>query len=274
MDLARDYGLTTSALQPHPGGFRTDAWVVDRRWFVKLWPAGEKPTGLETLSELAALGLPVIEPVRTVRGELSAMADDRAYAVFPYVEGRTATWDDWRVAARALRQVRDVPPRVDLPAGNLDEPHIWELGRNLDHPWIVDRRDEVAAAIERVRDVIAGLKPVREVVCHTDFHGLNLLLDDEGEVLAILDREDAVIGPREHDVWVAAEGPQVVEFLEEYGVRDLDLGHLEYALLARGLRDMSARVLQEVDRPGVDTWGFDRIRRVDRMLEVFRAYCG
>ena len=63
-------------------------------------------------------------------------------------------------------------------------------------------------------------------------------------------------------------------FLDEYGAHDLDADHLEFALLARGLRDLSARVVNEVDRPGVDTWGFDRITRVDSNLETFRPYCG
>src|SRR5262249_36518210 len=93
------------------------------------------------------------------------------------------------------------------------------------------------------------------------------------EVAAILDWEYAVIGPREYDVWIAAEGQHLTAFLDEYGAHDLDLDHLEYALLSRALRDLAARVLSGVDRPGVDTWGFDRIARLDRDLQGFRAYC-
>jgi hypothetical protein len=275
VDLERDYGLTVSSLEPHPGGFATEGWVADKRWFVKRWKDGERPVGLEQLDQLRALGLPVVEPLRTLRGELSAMNGSQAYAVFPYVEGRNATFGDWRVAAQAMRQVHEAPLRVNLPPANTDEPAIEDLGRALDHPWIADRADEVAAAIARldgVRARVAG-KEVRAVVCHTDFHGLNLLLDDAGEVAAILDWENAVIGPREYDVWVAADGAQLVEFLDEYGADDLDLDHVEFALLARGLRDLSARVLNTIDRPGVETWGFDRIRRVDSNLEVYRRYC-
>ncbi|MEV0793729.1 phosphotransferase [Kribbella sp. NPDC050459] len=273
MDLERDYGLTVTELVPHAGGFATDGWVADRRWFVKAWKPGEPAVGLERLEQLRALGLPVVEPLRTSQGELFAMSGDRAYAVFPYVEGRTADWGDWRVAARALRQVHEAPARVTLPAADVTEPHIRDLMGYLQHPWIADRADEVAAAIARLDDVRARLEPVRNVVCHTDFHGLNVLIDDQGEVAAILDWENAVIGPREYDVWVAADGDHLVEFLDEYGADDLDPDHLEFALLARGLRDLSARVVHEVDRPGVDTWGFDRIARVDSMLEVFRGYC-
>ncbi|MGW7681234.1 phosphotransferase enzyme family protein [Kribbella sp. NPDC054772] len=273
MDLQRDYGLNVAELAPHPGGFATDGWVADGRWFVKRWKAGERPVGLEQLAELRALGLPVIEPVRTLRGELSATTGARAYAVFPYVDGRTATWADWCVAARALRQVHDVPLTLELPEADTSEPWIEVLGRNLRHPWIADRAGEVAAAIVRLDGVRERLGPVRKVLCHTDFHGLNLLLDERGEVAAILDWENAVIGPREYDVWVAAEGDQLEKFLDEYGADDLALDHIEFALLARGLRDMAARVLNDVDRPGVDTWGFDRIRRIDTNLTVFQRYC-
>ena len=90
MDLERDYGLTVTELVPHAGGFATDGWVADRQWFVKAWQPGEPAVGLERLAQLRALGLPVVEPLRTSLGELFAMSDDRAYAVFPYVEGRTA----------------------------------------------------------------------------------------------------------------------------------------------------------------------------------------
>jgi hypothetical protein len=54
-------------------------------------------------------------------------------------------------------------------------------------------------------------------------------------------------------------------YLNAYG-HDVDLvrAHLEYALLPRALRDATARVATERHRQGVDTWGFDRWRRLDR----------
>ncbi|GAA3080623.1 Ser/Thr protein kinase RdoA (MazF antagonist) [Kribbella aluminosa] len=197
MDLERDYGLTVAELAPHSGGFATEGWVADGRWFVKRWKPDEQPLGLEQLGELHALGLPVVEPLRTVRGELSGMSGSQAYAVFPYIEGRTATWGDWSAVARALRQVHEAPLQMTLPPADVREPHIRNLERYLQHPWIVDRAEVVRTAIARLDDVRARLKPVREVLCHTDFHGLNVLIDGRGEVAAILDWESAVIGPRE-----------------------------------------------------------------------------
>ncbi|GAA1110497.1 hypothetical protein GCM10009630_04440 [Kribbella jejuensis] len=274
MDLQRDYGLSVSELVPHDGGFATEGWVADRRWFVKRWKDGSEPSGLIQLAELNALRLPVVEPLRTVRGELSALSGSRAYAVFPYVQGRTATWDDWRVVARALREVHEAPLSVSLPPADVSEPHIRNLAQYLEHPWIADRADVVRTAMARLDDVRSRLEPVRHVVCHTDFHGLNVLIGPDGEVAAILDWENAVIGPREYDLWVAADGEPLMEFLDAYGADDLDADYLEFALLARGLRDLSARVMNEVDRPGVETWGFERIDAVDRKLEIFKRYCG
>jgi aminoglycoside phosphotransferase (APT) family kinase protein len=111
------------------------------------------------------------------------------------------------------------------------------------------------------------------VLCHRDFGGSNLIIAG-GEVTAVLDWEQAVHGPREHDLWIAAEGSDGSAFLAEYGALDLDLDHLEYALLARALRDLAARVLSETDRPGVDTWGFRRIAKLDADLAMFRPFCG
>ena len=68
-------------------------------------------------------------------------------------------------------------------------------------------------------------------------------------------------------------GDQGERFLAEYGARDLNLDHIEYALLARALRDMAARVLSGTDRPGVYTWGFRRIAKLDRDLAMFRPFC-
>jgi Phosphotransferase enzyme family len=109
-------------------------------------------------------------------------------------------------------------------------------------------------------------------VCHRDFAGDNLLLA-HGHLVAILDWEQTVAAPREHDLWTAAELPDGESFLTEYGARDLDLDHIEYALLSRALRDMAARVLTDTDEPGVDRWGFRRLVRLTRDLTLFRPFC-
>lgn len=272
-DLARDYGLRATVLRPHPGGFESDCLVADGTWFVKVWRGSETPARLGLLGELRAAGLPVPAPIPARTGELHAWWNGRPYAVFDFVDGRPGRDDDWHLTVRALKRVHELGG-IDLPPGSMDEPEIWLLRDMLDHPWIKDRSREVAENIVRLEAAIerSGTKAVPRVVCHRDFLGQNLLIGN-GQVEAILDWEQAVIGPREHDLWMAAESSHGELLLAEYGARDLDSDHLEYALLARALGDMAARVLTETDQPGVQTWGFDRIARLERDLAMFRPFC-
>lgn len=255
------FGVDVGELRRHGEGWESLGWT-DGTWFVKVWRASP-PANLHVLEQL---DLPVPAPRRTLDGELSAPSSVGAIGLFPFVPGRAATGDDWVLIARWLRRVHD-HPLVDLPPVEIDEPCIEDLRARLDHPWIADRRDEVARQMDRLEAVVdrARSTDVPNVVCHRDFGGWNMLVDD-GEVVAILDWDWACIGPREHDLWIAFEEGDAVAFLREYGAADLDLTHLEYAWLARAVRDLTARVVAEQDREGVDTWGFDRWRRLDDLL--------
>jgi spectinomycin phosphotransferase len=272
-DLERDYGLSVSTLREHPGGFESVCFVADGAWFVKVWKHGREPVRLDLLAELRERGLPVPAPLPTTGGKLFAVAGDDSYAVFKYVAGRMAGDGDWAAVADALRLVH-ATAGVDLPGTTMDEPDVWRFGQQLDHPWVRDRRRELSEHLDRLRAVIAEAKAadVEHVLCHQDFGGFNLLVRG-GDVVAIVDWEQAVLGPREHDLWIAAEQGHGHQLLRRYGAYDLDLNHLEYALLARALRDMAARVTTETDRPGVDTWGFRRLQRLERDLDLFRPFC-
>lgn len=250
-----------SAFEPLAGGFVPRCWT-DGRQVLKVWDDG-LPASLAVLDEL---DLPVAKPVAT------ATLAGWGVAVFPFVRGRPASGADAPALARTMRLVHD-HPLVDLPRLAIDETWCIETMRGLlDHPWIRDRRGEVEAQLARLEGVIALARatPRPDVICHTDFGGHNAIVDEEtGEIVAILDWDYARLAPREHDLWAAFEEPDPLAYLEAYGLDvDLDPTHLEYALLARGLRDATARVATECDREGVDTWGFDRWRRLDRNLAL------
>lgn len=273
-DLARDYGLDIGEVHPRAGGWNSDCLVADGKWFVKIWSRGELLERLELLGELSAAGLPVPAAIPASTGKLYSWWRGRPYAVFPFVTGRPADDDrDWRLTAQAMKQIHHLDG-IDLPRSTMDEPHVWWLRDHLDHPWLADRRQVVADNLARLERAIARAraKTVPHVVCHRDLHGLNLLIDDD-RVAAVLDWEVAALAPREHDLWIAASGTHGKEFLTEYGAHDLDLDHLEYALLARALRDLSARVATETDHSGIDTWGFRRIAKLDNDLAMFRPFC-
>lgn len=231
---------------------------------LKVWDEG-LPGSLSVLSEL---DLPVVAP------EATAVIAGWGVAVFPFVRGRHATGADAPALARTMRLMHD-HPLVDLPRLQIEESWCLETMRELlDHPWIGNRRAEVEAQLDRLEGAIERTRaiPRPDVVCHADFGAHNALIDDEtGEVVAVLDWDYARLAPREHDLWVAFEVPDPHAYLGAYG-RDvgLDSAHLEYALLARALRDATARVATERDRAGVDTWGFARWRQLDRDLDLVR----
>jgi hypothetical protein len=266
-DLLDAYGIEARRLRRHPFGFESECWNADDRWFVKVW-RHEPPANLALLERL---DLPVPVPLRTRDGTLVATAGTRSYAVFPYVRGRAATWADWAEIARVMRRMHDLDvDRLDAPHADLDRSGIEFLRSRLDHPWIRDRRDEVTQMVDRLETVIELATSVARpgVLCHSDLIGDNLLIGDDGRVVAMLDWDHAEIAPCEHDLWIATEGPVTAEFLRAYGVVDLNPTHLEYALLRRTVGDLAVRIVEEVDRPGIETWGFDRWRRLDDNLTL------
>jgi Ser/Thr protein kinase RdoA (MazF antagonist) len=267
------FGVDVGDLRPHPGGFEADAFT-DGRWFVKLWRyEPDTDASLALTGELAARGLPVPAAVRATDGGYTAEHDGRRYAVFPFVAGRQATSAEIEVQARAMRRVHELDG-VALPRTDLYEWCIEVLRDRFDHPWVADRRDELTAAVDRLEAVIERARAVEvpHVVCHHDMLGQNVLIGDDGEVVAIVDWGHAMLAPREHDLFACFDEPDPPAFLRAYGAEGLDLTHLEYALVARGVRDLAARVYNEIDREGVDTWGFQRLRRVDAHLDQASSF--
>jgi aminoglycoside phosphotransferase (APT) family kinase protein len=264
-EIRAAFGVEIGELRRHGVGWESIGWT-DGTWFVKVWHDAP-PTNLAVLEQLVLpVPIPVARP--TVDGAGSAVTSDgRPYALFPFFSGRHATADDWRETARVLRLVHE-HPLVDAPPVPLAEPCVGLLRDRLDHPWISDRRAEVEEFVDRLESVIerAAASTPPTVLVHTDFGGWNLLLDAAGRATAILDWDQAGVGPREHDVWIAFEHTDPVAFLTAYGAKELDATHLEYTLLRRAVQDLTARIVANTDREGIEAWGFARWQRLDADL--------
>lgn len=269
------FGVEVATLREHPGGFEADAFT-DGRWFIKLWRA--EPDSNESLAltgELAARGVPVPAAQQALDGSYTATTHDgSAYALFPFVNGRPGSWDDTENIARQMRFFHEITD-LALPSTRMDEGCIEALRQNRDHPWLGGFRDEVLDSVDRLEVVIDQARAINvdQVVCHHDLFPHNVLVDADGCVTALLDWGHMMLAPREHDLFTALCGPQPVRFLRAYAAHGLDVTHLEYARLARSLRDIAARISSEVDRDGIDTWGIDGLRRVEADLELVRPFC-
>ena len=269
------FGVEAGELRQHPGGFEADAFT-DGRWFVKLWRQDpDSDDALALTAGLAARGLPVPAAQRALDGSYTSTHRGRSYAVFPFVGGRQGTWADADAISRAMRSVHEIAD-LALPPTRMHEWCIEALrDRRAIHgsvdvaPRSWHGVDRLEAVIERARAV-----DVPHVVCHHDLFPHNVLIDDDGGVAALLDWGHAMSAPREHDLFAGLCGPEPVRFLRAYAADGLDITHLEYARLARSLRDLAARIVSEVDREGVETWGFDGLRRVDADLALARPFCG
>jgi hypothetical protein len=82
-------------------------------------------------------------------------------------------------------------------------------------------------------------------LCHGDLHPGNLFLSDEGN-LYIVDWDDAILAPKEHDLMMlgagmGGDGPRQVElFHQGYGPTQVDRPALTYYRYERVVRDLAA----------------------------------
>lgn len=256
-------------LRPHPGGFEADAFT-DGRWFVKLWCQWpDSDVALALTAELAALGIPVPAAQRALDGSYTSEHHGRRYALFPFVDGSQGTWNDGEAIARAMRDVHEIADLV-LPRTDMDEWCIEVLRDRHDHPWIVDRRGEVMAGVDRLEAVIERARAidVPHVLCHHDLFRPRPRRRRRSR-RGVAGLGHAMLAPREHDVFAALCGPDPARpaRLRRGATR------LRPPRLARSLRDLAVHIDNEVDLEGVNTWGFDGLRRVDADLGLARPFC-
>ena len=126
---------------------------------------------------------------------------------------------------------------------------------------ILPRKNQIVADLQILKDLQAYAKGTQKhkVICHTDLHGGNLMTD-RNEALYILDWENAMIAPPEHDLFF---------FAGEYGFWDLFWTHytrhfpdanidpelLRFYFYRRGLEDVADfifRILRRKNNPERD----------------------
>lgn len=295
------YGLAVESLEFLPVGWGTVGYVLradGSQYFLKLWPDRLAATGaldrLPFVRDLHAHGLRVPCPLATKTDELSVEVPAGVIALFPFLAGESPPdWPNWSRAVllevgRAVRQLHSIP--LDLPfredfavpvrerlrpyfGGEVLAPYESELQGQL------DRLDELRA--------VALTVPSRFVVTHTDLYGGNMLADEGGRV-SLLDWDDMRLAPPEYDLSLLLHGVQPVDetalttVLEVYPAGPLRLELFAFFLLRRALDDFAARVFvlskdgltagEAADaHEGLELWGVDQWRHLDRLLDLSRA---
>ena len=130
-------------------------------------------------------------------------------------------------------------------------------GQLLLRQTVLPRQTEIVTALQELKKLQAvareSTKP--KVICHTDLHGANLMTDAEGR-LYILDWENALIAPPEHDLIFYAGESNFWEvfwppYERQFPAAGIDPQMLSFYLYRRALEDIAdfiLRILRVPDR--------------------------
>lgn len=317
--VQHSYGIRVVELVFVPVGFAAVCYQArstdGMAYFLKVWPDSQlnratiihRDTTLRLMQALYERSLyrHVPAPLSTRSGALRVICTEYMFALFPWLHGTAppvpmphALVGKWAEAMavihRATLALTDVLPlretfalpfeadlrrslyalvQMRIPA----RPSVQAL-RDL----VLPRAEEIFVQLYRLHHLqrIVAHLPSPFVLCHTDMGGDNLLVDERGHI-NVLDWDEAMVAPPEHDLH-EARNEEFDDFLAAYGaaggMRPLHLDHFAFYLLRRHLADMTARVQRilhenmtdEADQDalqGIEDWGFVQWRTLDATLE-------
>jgi len=219
----------------------------------------------------------VIVPISNRTGQLWVYWDDYNVILYPFVAGQNAfasplTGSQWREFGTALKRIHTsvVPPEM---AGQLKRetfsPHWRErVARLLDYARQSDFTDPIAAELTKFMRANAAEieylvrrceqlgralvdRPPEFVLCHSDLHAGNLLVDSGGSIY-IVDWDNPILAPKESDlmfigggvggIWNSAAEADL--FYQGYGKAEINPAALAYYRMARILEDIAPRAEQ------------------------------
>ena len=259
-----------------------------QRYFLKLWPGSRQglamrarlDTVLPLTHELYERGLiPNLAcPIRSAVGSLLNSYGDYALALFLFKDGKPlpedrAAWPQdmleqlagtYARLHQATRLVKS--PLPQRPAFDMN--FAADLRRGLDaldfislhdrpgllrlRDLLMPRREELLRRLGEVEvlRILAQQRAGPLVLCHTDMGGNNLLIDSTGR-LSILDWDELILAPAEHDLH-EYRGDGFAQFIELYyragGVQSLQPVQFAFYLKRRYLADLTdwlVRILEE-----------------------------
>lgn len=215
----------------------------------------------------------IIAPFETKSGQGWADFGDYKMILYPFIEGRNGfemelTDNHRRTLGAALKMIHSsqVPPgfkrlipqetfsppwreslksfQVRVEYQTFDDPTAAKLAK-----FMKSKRSEITRLIERTEALALELrsKPLELVLCHTDIHGGNILIGDNGNlyivdwdypILALKERDLMFIGGGIDEIWKSEREEAV--FYEGYGKIEINLTALAYYRYDRIINDFSA----------------------------------
>ncbi len=277
--LQDQYGLQAVEIAFLPRGGDINAAVYrvitgdEGRYFLKLLRGVFDETSITVPRFLCDQGIrQVIAPIETHNHQLRAQLENFTAILYPYVEGRNAfeaalTEPQWVDFGAALRRIHtaEVPPELSCRVQHEIYSPEWNervkvlLGRaktdTFDNPVAAQyaglmavKANEILSIIqkaERLSAIVQAQEP-EFVLCHSDIHAGNLLIDANGS-LYMIDWDHPILAPKERDLMFVGGGvgsdwyrPQEeLLFYKGYGQTEINTVALAYYRFERIVQDIA-----------------------------------
>jgi spectinomycin phosphotransferase len=245
----------------------------------------------------------IIAPLATLSGQLSAAVDNFNLMLYPFVEGRNGyevalSERQWGEVGQAFKRIHAtlVPPALaaripretysahwreivkgfeaQVETARFDDPVAAELAA-----FLKEKQPEISRLVrraERLSDVLQA-RSHEFVLCHTDIHAGNLLIDSNGSgALYVVDWDNPIFAPRERDLMFIGGGQgfagytadeEEMLFYRGYGRVHIDYAALAYYRAERIVQDVAAYSEQILlsDEGGADRQ--EGLRQLTRQFE-------
>lgn len=272
------YGITVASLRLLAIGADMNAsvYIAERcdgsSYFIKLKQGLSYDMSVTILALLQASGIKqMIPPIKTIDGNLTQHINNFTLIVYPFIKGQNGfcdhlTDDQWITLGRVMRQVHE----FDMPTSIKDQlkkesysPKWREALRSLDghipenltgdeiamklQIFMKKHKEEIHRLVDRAEllSQMIQKQSVKFVLCHSDIHAGNVLLDENG-ALYIVDWDDPILAPKERDLMFIGGGianvwnnPREEEFFYKgYGKTEINWEILAYYRLERIVEDI------------------------------------
>lgn len=239
LDCLRDnYGLKIEDLRFLPLGADLNSSVYkarthdNRLYFIKLKRNYRHDINLAVTRLLHETGIQqIILPVKTLQGQEAQCIDNATVIVYPYIEGkdgfsRELTNDQWFLLGKAFRQIHE----IEVPSSLLNQipretySNKWqqmvmsflieeelklnnnEIGLKL-MEFVKENKVIIRKLVDRAYELGQKAKEqsTKFVLCHSDIHGGNVLIDEENDFY-IVDWDEPIMAPKERDLMFVGGG--------------------------------------------------------------------
>ena len=277
--LRNEFGLSVTQVDFLPLGADQNTAVyrareADTTYFVKLRSGNFNQTAVVLPVFIHDQGVrQIILPLETRNGKLWANLDTYKLILYPFIDGWSGyeislsdrQWRDFGAAIRRLHMTKLPQPLADrIPRETFSPQYRQRASVYLEQiqtvkyedptsiklaEFLIGKRDTVIDLINRTELLVTVLQllPLEYVLCHSDLHAGNILVDAAGGFY-IIDWDDPIFAPKERDLMFIGGGQgfsgysateEEALFYQGYGSVQVDKSALAYYRCERIVVDIA-----------------------------------